>query len=396
MMDAFEKLGFSSVYAYGNTEQQEIYAAIPDFVRLLIVDAEHAMKCMKHGQSEWSQVLSESDIQDEALITHVQAQREGDHQARNYTLAEWKKLERDHPSERWASTIYFGHPQFPDQPSLATEEVTTAQRWGCAQTPDFPQGIPLWKMFAMHFWDTSNEHPLGALWTLAPEPFSTFPRLAHRQEHNLYMGYSIAAYCQNPIPASERHLQAYILAKQPSYFGPPSFGFSNHVFEDIKEELHINFVAGTGEPGAALPDRGITNLGMMNATTFRDVLGHSKALIGIGRPALSPSPYDALCMGVPFINSVTSWDKENPDDESKWASQHDALLNVGQPYVYQVKQGDAEGLKAALEKSMKNPIARFIPDRMTERALEARYRMLVETDWEGIYREKLRDLPIEG
>jgi hypothetical protein len=390
ILDSFEHLGYSLLYSSGVNEHKDIYTAIPDLVRLLIVDADHIQKCLKHGRPEWIQVLSESEVQKGAMVVSVQAQSKDETEGRNYTLSEWSRRVND---SSWESITFFGHPGFPDKPQLPnTEDADTSRpaqpEWECMQRPEYPQGIPLWKMFAMHFWDTSNEHPLGGLWTLAPEPYSTFPQLAHRPEHNLYMGYSIAAYCREAVPASQRPNQAYILAKIPKYFDPPTYAFSNHTFSDIERETGITFVAGTGEPGSALPDPGITNFGFMNATSFRDVLAHSKALVGIGRPGLSPTPYDALCMGVPFINSVTSWNKQDPDDQSKWGSQHDALFDIGEPYVYQVKQGDQDGLKAALQKAVGNPIEPFVPTRMTERAVEARYRMLVETDWEGVYRER--------
>lgn len=93
--------------------------------------------------------------------------------------------------------------------------------------------------------------------------------------------------------------------KKPSYFAHREYLFSNHVFKDIKADIGLDFIARTGDPESRLPDSGITNIGIMNGTTFRDILGHSKALVGIGQPSLSPTPYDALCMGVP-----ATWDGE--------------------------------------------------------------------------------------
>lgn len=55
-----------------------------------------------------------------------------------------------------------------------------------------------------------------------------------------------------------------------------------------------------------------------------------------------PSPV-ALC---PFIGAgvqgsadagrVRHWDKTNPEDRTKWRTQHDPLLALGPPYVYHV------------------------------------------------------------
>lgn len=397
MIDTYEDLGYSTIYAYGMIEQYDIYRAIPDLIRLIVVDADHTKACQIYGRPEWSQVLSGTEIQNGALVQQVEARAKDEQKTGYYSLAEWRKLANHNSSDHWATTIFYGHPLYRDQPSLKVRENSDFQpqkEWRCAQTPDFPQGIPLWKLFAFHYWDSSDVHPLGAFWTLAPEPYSTFSKLADRKEHNFYAGYSIEAHCEEPVPHAERLDRAYILAKQPSYFDPPDYGFSQHVFKDIADQTGLKFAAGTGHAGSELPDRGIINFGIMNATTFRDVLGHSKALVGIGRPILSPTPYDAMCIGVPFINSITSWNKQDQEDQSQWSSQHDALFGIEEPYVYKVTQGDQDGLKRALEQARANPIERFVPLRMTRRALQARYRSLVETDWEAVYLDRFPDLEI--
>jgi hypothetical protein len=393
VIPTFDQLGYSSVYAYDAAEWYDIHRAIPDLVRIIIADHPDITACQKHGRPEWLRVLSETEVQDGALVISVQARAPGTHEARNYTSEEWSALS-NRPAHIAEDVVYYGHPRLRDQRSstspdalkFGSPDFEPHQEWRCAQTPDFPQGIPLWKIFALHFWGGAR-HPLGGLWTMSPEPYSTFPRFTEGDQYLLYTGYSIEAYCSDPVPASEREHRAYILAKKPWYFEHREYTFSSHVFSDIKAEIDLEFIAGTGDAGTPLPDSGITNIGIMNGTTFRDVLGHSKALVGIGQPPLSPTPYDALCMGVPFINSVTKWDEEDPDDMSKWAAQHEGLLDVGAPYVYHVKQGDKDGLQAALEGAVANPIERFVPRRMTKRAMQARYRMLVETDWKAVYED---------
>lgn len=42
----------------------------------------------------------------------------------------------------------------------------------------------------------------------------------------------------------------------------------------------------------------------LNSTEFSWEVASSKAMIGMGNPYWSPSPYYALCLGVPFINPV--------------------------------------------------------------------------------------------
>ena len=163
---------------------------------------------------------------------------------------------------------------------------------------------------------------------------------------------------QHPVvPADKRNQTAFILAKQLSYFYrnayawpgldyaavPPSitslkdFQFKGSFVNDTKWEAEKS----TDVEIRELP-HGVINLSHKNLEQkdFIDALGHSKVLIGIGKPSLSPSPYDALCMGVPFLNPVREWDKKNPDDRKSWLTQHDGIKYEQEPYVYHVKQYD--------------------------------------------------------
>lgn len=99
----------------------------------------------------------------------------------------------------------------------------------------------------------------------------------------------------------------------------------------------------------------------MARPAFQKVVASSRVLLGIGSPGLSPTPYEALCLGVPFINPVKTWDKKDPENKSKWKAQHDGLLYAGvdEPYVYHVKVGDRQGFERAIVKAMETPIQRF-------------------------------------
>lgn len=95
------------------------------------------------------------------------------------------------------------------------------------------------------------------------------------------------------------------MGKQLDYFSP-SFNFTWTLpgLAAISEAEQVSFVAGIGgDENAALwtdiSDAGINNLGLLSQEQFHDELGHSKVLVGIGKPRTSPSPWDALCMGVP-------------------------------------------------------------------------------------------------
>lgn len=42
------------------------------------------------------------------------------------------------------------------------------------------------------------------------------------------------------------------------------------------------------------------------------------ACSGIGLPLVSPTPYEALCMGIPFINPIINWLTWDIDNQSGW------------------------------------------------------------------------------
>jgi len=44
---------------------------------------------------------------------------------------------------------------------------------GCIRKADFPEGIPIWKSFLLHFW-VGAPHPLGPNWTLSPYDYGEF------------------------------------------------------------------------------------------------------------------------------------------------------------------------------------------------------------------------------
>ncbi|KAJ6597111.1 hypothetical protein DFH09DRAFT_1304868 [Mycena vulgaris] len=69
----------------------------------------------------------------------------------------------------------------------------------------------------------------------------------------------------------------------------------------------------------------------MPSNEFYDQL--SLVLVGGGFPLTSPTAYDALCFGVPFINPVAKWDPADPTNRDKWAVQHEMLKHLDPPYV---------------------------------------------------------------
>lgn len=168
-----------------------------------------------------------------------------------------------------------------------------------------------------------------------------------------------------------------MLAKELSYFGwwPEDFAWPDITFDQPPSsvfplgEAGIEFYAGlrdTIDPQTGLNQYnmsvpvGIHNLGRLNQTEFYRQIAQSGVLVGVGKPVTSPSPYEALCLGVPFINPVMGWDRDDPENRTKWNPQHPGLKFVEEPYVYHVKKGDAVEFWKAVKRAVETPIERCV------------------------------------
>lgn len=171
------------------------------------------------------------------------------------------------------------------------------------------------------------------------------------------------------VPLEERKTQVWMLMKQLIYVYHPRFAWNRTYFPLIHEELGIDFVGGweinkdylgwgkdIEEEILEIEDRekGVYNLGMLPIEAFYDQVRDSIMMIGMVNPSWSPSPIEALCLGVPFLNPVrffcwltilyklkanhcneiSGWDHNDPWDKSRWDTQHPTLVEYDPPYVY--------------------------------------------------------------
>lgn len=143
-----------------------------------------------------------------------------------------------------------------------------------------------------------------------------------------FSDFTYIGYTMNPVgdmkamphvPWEERDNRVWILGKWLHYFYPELSGnmvgvtnFSSALPELEKEFPGFKFVGGWfdnrhDQDKAKIPldePEGITNLGKLNATQFDIEVSKSKLMLGLGWPTISPSPYRAIAMGVPFSNPV--------------------------------------------------------------------------------------------
>ncbi|KAL7420898.1 hypothetical protein Q5752_004852 [Cryptotrichosporon argae] len=282
-----------------------------------------------------------------------------------------------------------------DSVHVENEEWRVTGAWqtgtkGCIARPEYPQGVPLHKVFVWHFWG-SVASPLGPTWTLAPENYARWSGAS-----NQYIGYQIESHCKRiPYRApSERKHRGVVFGKKLIYF-KEELAFEQGQLgraaasvppapDGWQTPFELVATAGKGVDHGGpekLPEPGIISLGQLPREEWLDLVSRSKVLVGIGMPELSPSPYGALCGGVPFINVVKSWDKKDPEDRSKWHCQQQALCDSPPPYVYNVRAGNQTELEEALRAAVSTSIDRFIPPEMEFNAVLERHRRLVETDW---------------
>ncbi|KZP07285.1 hypothetical protein FIBSPDRAFT_875686 [Athelia psychrophila] len=280
---------------------------------------------------------------------------------------------------------------------LSSSESPSPLESPCGQSASFPSGIPSYKVFAFTFWPRAA-HPFGAQWTLSPEDYKALGDGA-----NTYLGYSVEATCkQHPfVPHAERSAnEAYILAKLLSFFLPErDRAWTPEMLNEATRATGIAYISGSTndtqtrdgpapqEPAPMwavpeLPEK-YTNEGRRPQFEFLERLAEMRVLIGMGNPITSPTPYDALCLGVPFINPILFWDSENPADRSHWWTQHAPLSRLDPPYVYNVFANDLEGFVSAIKGAVDNPIQSFVLDDMKIQSVERRLHAILQHDWDG-------------
>jgi len=242
-----------------------------------------------------------------------------------------------------------------------------------------PEGIPAWKILSFHFWSDAG-NPLGRKWTLSPEEYA----LAGLTP-NTYLGYSVEHSCMSQafVPHDDREDSAYVMTKRLARLrNAEERAWPPHFYEAASNMTGIEFVLGANDDGSHrdVPP-GITNYGVLEQPAFMDALSKSVVLIGVGSPSTSPTPYEGLCLGVPFINPILDWNRDDPKDRTSWQAQHWMLKLLDPPFVYNVFKDDFDGFVDAIDNAILHPIDRYMLDRMRMSSVALRIRAILETDW---------------
>ncbi|KAJ7644247.1 hypothetical protein FB45DRAFT_897337 [Roridomyces roridus] len=251
----------------------------------------------------------------------------------------------------------------------------------CMHTAGNLEGIPVWKMFSYSYDSTSTPSPLGEAWTLTPE---------RNSRGRTYVGYSIEETCAGMRSSFQQSAgridRVFVLDAQ---FTDKNTSWPVRFFEDLGSETGTQFVAAESTASDWITTSlKPANLVDLTASSPQDVLlqvAKSKLLLGLGGPRELPLVYEALCLGIPFLNPVLEWDAERPGDRSKWVTQNMELNDLEPPYVYNVLAGNGDfgGFQAAVVGAMRaQPFESYVPANMTQRAVEKRVaEIFVHRDW---------------
>lgn len=154
-----------------------------------------------------------------------------------------------------------------------------------------------------------------------------------------------------------------ILAKRAVYFDGVGDGKLKpevwpEVIEAMKENGQTFWTVAKEEDGLTVPD-GIVKYEHMTKPVYGKMVSAAKAMLAIGKPMISPSPYTALCRGVPVL--IPYWGKKptGPDDWQTYGphwSQHGPAIAIGEPYTYAYNLTDPQDMIRQLKKAVSTPI----------------------------------------
>ncbi|KAH8831662.1 hypothetical protein DL96DRAFT_842747 [Flagelloscypha sp. PMI_526] len=280
---------------------------------------------------------------------------------------------------------------------------------GCIQSPYNPQGVPPHKLFAFTYWGATPGsgtwggsptrpwmfNPLGSEWSLVPYEMP---------EGQFYLGYHYQRCSSLPIvPAQWRKNRIVVLAKKSNYFYEQPVFDPKTFYGNLRRKTGMDIVTNAlVSDGYPIPP-GLTPFGELSPEDYDQLLAESKAVLGISRPILSPTPYASLCRGVPVIMPYKSKLDESrtcsaAPPPSDWCGfdmerhQHGPAGRIGEPYVYMVDTiGAKDSVLDIIRRAVTTPIGQYEPPDMKYEAVEQRLLDFFAIDWE-VYASKKQSL----
>ena len=157
--------------------------------------------------------------------------------------------------------------------------------------------------------------------------------------NNHLLSYSVEPWCKDTlakVPKSRLKAsppRAYVYTKYQKNLTPgKDFAWSLPLLGRLQEEMSIELAVGTAgdneDVTRELEELGIPDYGVSSREEFFIKIAGSFAILGAGYPRISPSPWDALCLGTPYINPILEWDANDPRDRSKWLTQQQRMNDL--------------------------------------------------------------------
>lgn len=270
--------------------------------------------------------------------------------------------------------------------------------WMISAEPRFPHQEDL---RLMHSPSTPDDYTYGPSWFVTGSE-DLQVKSAPGEADFTFLGYGLMPYPEDTVvvPWRDRPNRVYILAKQAHYFHNGhqhvyNFTFFERAAEELGREFPgFEFVGGfednrsdeDKEKWGPVPSV-IKNFGILNASRFDEEYGKSRLLLGIGSPPLSPSPYRSLSRGVPFANPHTM-----REDGSSWEyQQHESMMDVPEPYVYQVEAFNYTSFVETIRKALRTPIEPLRFERMRQDTVDQRMHDWATFDWRQLAGQILED-----
>ncbi|ORY35906.1 hypothetical protein BCR39DRAFT_512985 [Naematelia encephala] len=270
------------------------------------------------------------------------------------------------------------------------------------KTEKRPYGIPAWKLFVYNYMPGHKASVVGDHWNVNSESGFARDSIDHLERSWTYLPYTITIPSTPPhIPTNERPPRIWILAKYIRYFYPQSnpawpLDFFARASLDLQAEFPgFEFTAACKDDRneqekedkpMQLPD-GIRVVGVnLKHQEFEREVALSRGMLGIGWPTESPSPHNALSLGVPFLNPYDLNDHPSSKDADRgsWRnSQHHGMMYLDPPYVYHIKRNNYTSFLEGIRQALRTPIEQTqLPWTVRERQEEI-VGDFMSTDWKS-------------
>lgn len=182
-----------------------------------------------------------------------------------------------------------------------------------AAAPDEVGALPAWRIFGVSFWGARPHkwqgtqhpcrdwaqcgdaewryHPLGNQWVITPYAYPGHTQIAMSVEQ--------ACLALPPTPQSETDAAdgVLVLAKLPMYFHLGWFKEALDALGRVRDAIAPTklwtTVKDLGIDEYPLPEA-LTPLGKQDPEAYGRLIGRARALLGVGFPVISPTPYEAM------------------------------------------------------------------------------------------------------